>query len=236
MIDVDLDTRLRNAYRDLERSTGERPFSDPAVLLRSPARPSRTLPLTIATACSFAALLAGLLLITWNRTDRTPSLPTADSVWSSATGESVWGDWQVSAVRVDGQPIPNNLHTKQWAFTRDGGCDAVGGNSCEDGLLSGHDGCNQFVRSLTVEATTSTIRWGSYFHSETMACSGGLATAMDIVSTANEISFVRSSTGLTLTASDVEIELAPWGTPAPLDPSLSTLVVTPTVPVTSPDS
>lgn len=128
--------------------------------------------------------------------------------------------WHIDSVVDDGAEVEVGHPLRasvRWEFVADGGCDRALG--CPDGpKLEGRDGCNDFARDVTVDATT--IAFGDWFWSTTAACIssfddalnqllGGEAVEYSIVGNRLHLSSVPAGVELTLVAPD-----GPLGPPA----------------------
>jgi hypothetical protein len=87
--------------------------------------------------------------------------------------------WFIDSVVDDGAEVEvgDPLRASvRWEFAVGGGCERAHG--CPDGpRLEGRDGCNDFARNVTVDATT--IAFGEFFWSTTVACSGPFDDAVN---------------------------------------------------------
>jgi len=132
---------------------------------------------------------------------------------SSMDSHSLWGQWQIRSVVLDGRSVAHSLEARPWSFRPSGACEAAPSKQrCGEGpLLAGHDGCNAFERSFQVDDDAGVLRWGTYFHSTAAACSGDVDVAMANIMASEEVAVTRTGDELVLAAGDGRIEFVLWG-------------------------
>ena len=92
----------------------------------------------------------------------------------------------------------------RWRFVH-GGCGDV--PECPSGpKLTGHDGCNDFTRSIRIDGAE--VVWGDYWYSTLAGCQGGLHDTMSEFFRDESFRFVRRDDVLELTSADGQVELS----------------------------
>lgn len=87
----------------------------------------------------------------------------------------------------------------------DDGCG--GAPECPSGpKLTGHDGCNEFTRSIRFDGTE--VAWGDYWHSTAKACDGGIHDTVTKFFRNESFRFVLDGDALQLTSADGEVDLS----------------------------
>lgn len=91
----------------------------------------------------------------------------------------------------------------RWRFV-DGGCDDA--PRCPSGAkLTGHDGCNEFTRSIRVDGTE--VAWGDYWYSTAKGCFGGVHDTVARFFRDESFRFVLGEEALQLATADGQVEL-----------------------------
>ena len=112
--------------------------------------------------------------------------------------------WVLTSALDGGNPVNVDDGNVRLRFV-DGGCG--GAPECPSGpKLIGHDGCNEFTRSIRFDGTE--VAWGDYWHSTAKACDGGIHSTVTKFFRNESLRFVVDEGALQLTSADGEVDLS----------------------------
>jgi hypothetical protein len=133
--------------------------------------------------------------------------------------------WYIDSVVDDGAEVEvgDPLRASvRWEFIAKGGCERALG--CPDGpKLEGRDGCNDFARDVTVDATT--IAFGEWFWSTLVACGGPFHDAVNQLMGGEAVEYSIVGNTLHLSSVPAGVELTFVAPDGPLGPPAGQVVV-----------